>query len=391
MDFHRVSEDQREKLYNEVWKEKVPVVAQRYGVAEATLRKHCRNLWIPLPVPGYWAKIQSGKKVEWIDLPKVRGELKKYVYNYVIKYRLDIDELEDEELIGAKELNLLRDDTVESIIEVCSNIKVGKQLRDPDKLIIEHKEEVVYRRKRDRELKGATFNSDYYRMIRNKYRNNNAILNIDVSDDKIRRAYIIIDTLIKSLDELEGFTRVMIDDNRDISYFIIMQSAFYFEVKEEKNNLALSMVTKGWFGEGKERRLIFKDNGNKLLEEQIGDIIYQMFVIANKLLGESKLNERELQRKIEAREKQCELEEKRVKELENLKSIEEMSSNWERAKKIRSFVEAMKNKLREECNQEKKEKLKKIIEWALDRADCVDPLIDNDGKIFGKWDTIFKD
>lgn len=391
MDFHRVSEDQREKLYNEVWKEKVPVVAQRYGISEATLRKHCRNLWIPLPALGYWAKIQSGKKVERIALPKVRGELKKYVYNYVIKYRLDIDELEDEELIGGKELNLLRDDTVESIMEVCRNIRVGKQLRDPDKLIIEHKEEVVYRRKRDRELKGATFNSDYYIMIRNKYRNNNAILNIGVSDDKIRRAYIIIDTLIKSLDELEGFTRVMIDDNRDISYFIIMQSAFYFEVKEEKNNLVLSMVAKGSFGEGKERRLIFEDNGNKLLEEQIGDIIYQMFIIANKLLGESKLKERELQREIEARKKQCELEEKRVKELENLKSIEEMVSNWEQAKKIRNFVEAMKNKLREECNQEKKEKLKKIIEWALDRADYVDPLIDNDGKIFGKWDTIFKD
>lgn len=61
MDFRRVSQDQREKLYMEVWKEKLPIVAQRYGISDATLRKHCKNLWIPLPGAGHWAKIQAGK------------------------------------------------------------------------------------------------------------------------------------------------------------------------------------------------------------------------------------------------------------------------------------------------------------------------------------------
>ena len=36
MDFRRISQDQREKLYMEVWKEKLPIVAQKYGVCDST-------------------------------------------------------------------------------------------------------------------------------------------------------------------------------------------------------------------------------------------------------------------------------------------------------------------------------------------------------------------
>jgi hypothetical protein len=53
---------EREKLYEEVWKEPVLVVAKRYGVSNVALAKNCRALAVPLPPRGYWAKIRAGRK-----------------------------------------------------------------------------------------------------------------------------------------------------------------------------------------------------------------------------------------------------------------------------------------------------------------------------------------
>jgi len=53
---------EREKLYEEVWKEPVLVVAKRYGVSNVALAKACRKLAVPLPPRGYWARIRVGQK-----------------------------------------------------------------------------------------------------------------------------------------------------------------------------------------------------------------------------------------------------------------------------------------------------------------------------------------
>jgi len=56
---------QREKLYDEVWKEPVLVVAKRYGVSEVALAKACRKLAVPVPPRGYWTRVRAG----WKPLP----------------------------------------------------------------------------------------------------------------------------------------------------------------------------------------------------------------------------------------------------------------------------------------------------------------------------------
>jgi hypothetical protein len=53
---------EREKLYEEVWKEPVLVVSNRYGVSNGALAKACRKLTVPLPPRGYWAKVRAGRK-----------------------------------------------------------------------------------------------------------------------------------------------------------------------------------------------------------------------------------------------------------------------------------------------------------------------------------------
>ncbi len=50
---------ERQKLYEEVWKEPVLVVAKRYGVSDVALAKACRKLAVPLPPRGYWARVRA--------------------------------------------------------------------------------------------------------------------------------------------------------------------------------------------------------------------------------------------------------------------------------------------------------------------------------------------
>lgn len=42
----------RDKLYEEVWKEPALVVDKRYGISSVALAKACRKLFVPLPPRG---------------------------------------------------------------------------------------------------------------------------------------------------------------------------------------------------------------------------------------------------------------------------------------------------------------------------------------------------
>lgn len=51
----------RQALYDRVWAEPMRTVAQSLGVSDVGLAKACRAAAIPVPPRGYWAKLQHGK------------------------------------------------------------------------------------------------------------------------------------------------------------------------------------------------------------------------------------------------------------------------------------------------------------------------------------------
>ncbi len=219
MDFKYITADERETLYNQVWAEPLTTVATKYDMSDNTLRRHCKRLKIPLPPSGYWAKVKAGQKVPKPTLPKVMGDLKKHVRNYAIKYRADLEQLTDAELIVDEDLSLLSEETKKLIKETCAQVQVKGKLRSPHRLIIEHKEEIDYRKKRDKALKQANFSSSYYVSEKGKYRDNKPIVPINVSELNINRAYRILDTIIRTIEEMESFTQVSIDSGKDTACF----------------------------------------------------------------------------------------------------------------------------------------------------------------------------
>lgn len=403
MDFSRVTQAERERLYNEVWTDPVTTVAKRYHMSDNGLRKHCKRLWIPLPPSGYWARVKAGQKVSKPDLPKVRGELKRYVHSYFIKYRPDIDLLTDEELRSLAGLGLLTDDTVSLIQETCAQIKVKNQLRNPHHLITEHKEESSYRKKRDKALRQASSNANYLNITKSKYRDNKAMLPINVSELNLNRAYRILDTLMQALDDMEGYTRVSLDSGKDKAYFVVMHTAFYFELKEEKRKkrrssngeealppLVLSLLAENWYYSSIQHALEYKDNDNEPLEDQVGHIMLELFQTANGMMIEEKLSEREHEREMEEMERQRLLEQMRRGELAEIKLLEQAASDWAKAQRIRSFANELEAKIDTVSDQVKKEKLLRWLKWSRDKADWLDPLTDKEDELLGKSTHIFE-
>jgi hypothetical protein len=370
------------------------------------LRKHCKTLGIPLPPLGYWARIKAGQKVPRTDLPKVTGEVRNHIRNYFIKFKTDIEKLTEAELVSDEEFSLLTEETKKLIKETCSQLQVKSQLRSPHHLIMEHQAEILYRKKRDKALKQASFSSNWYAKVKSEYRDNKPVLPINVSESNINRTYRILDTIINTLEEMEGNTRVEVQysgQNKDEAYFVVMHSAFDFEMKEDarkkgssKNDgesrpcLVLSIPMNGGQTNNETGKLEYKDKDNESLEAQVGKILLDMFVIANKRLGLGELKRRKEQRAWDERQRQWRLEEMRKGQLGQLRLLEQNSSDWFKAEQIRRFADCLEGKINEVTNEEKREKLFRWLKWARDKADWLDPLTAKEDKLLGKNKHIFE-
>ncbi|MEJ8767817.1 hypothetical protein WKU33_18565 [Oceanobacillus sp. HCA-5259] len=107
-DFKYITQDEREKLYEEVWSNPISVVAKMYGVCRYYVEEAFKTTCNSDPNRGYWTKVRKGEDVKKDKLPGVTKALSKYVRNYAIKYRKDLGDLDETELSNKGDLYLLR-------------------------------------------------------------------------------------------------------------------------------------------------------------------------------------------------------------------------------------------------------------------------------------------
>jgi hypothetical protein len=148
-------------------------------------------------------------------------------------------------------------------------------------------------------------------------------------------------------------------------------------------------VRSGYFT-NENSKLEYKDKDNEPLEAQVGKILLDMFVIANKRRGLEELRRREERRVWDERERQLRLEQMRKGQLEQLRLLEQKSSDWYKAEQIRRFADCLESKIKEVTNEEKREKLLRWLKWARDKADWLDPLTAQEDKLLGKSKHIFE-
>lgn len=65
-----MTEISRIDLYNLIWSEPTTKIAERFERSDVWISKICKQYNIPKPPRGYWAKLNSGRVVKQIPLPK---------------------------------------------------------------------------------------------------------------------------------------------------------------------------------------------------------------------------------------------------------------------------------------------------------------------------------
>jgi hypothetical protein len=160
----------RQQLYELVWKQPATTLAQTYGISDVGLAKVCRRHDIPRPSRGYWAQKEAGKSPATTPLPRPEYDCK-----------INLREVADLPPGSAEKPS----STLKSQKNALPIVAVVSSLSDPHELV----------RRAHEKLKDAR--ADEQGILRNK---SAATLAIEVSNDSLTRALLIMDAVIKELE-----------------------------------------------------------------------------------------------------------------------------------------------------------------------------------------------
>lgn len=393
---------EREKLYNEVWDEPVYIVAKRYGVSNVMIKKICKKMNIPVPPPGYWARLQAGQKMKKTPLPSHKGP------NTVRGSRSDSTEITSKESHKPEEimpLAFLDESERQRVIEVTSEIQAQEELRRSHVLIREHRDEMKERRKRERERNRSCFyGSSNYRNQQEKDKN---VLAISVSKNSTDRAYRILNQFIRTLEELN--CNVIVDEKDGLSYAIVRNEKLQLSLTEPNKRIQHVITPQEEARQAKDKYFTppkydyvnsgeftftlnspfvskrdYRDTKTKSLESQLREIIIDLFEASERIRLARVEREREEERRRQEAERRHRLAQLQQEEMEDVEALENEISDWHKAARIREYVAAVEKALEKEADQEVRESTLKWIKWAKDKADWYDPIIDKEDPVLGK-------
>ncbi|MFX4263145.1 hypothetical protein ACOBQJ_13235 [Pelotomaculum propionicicum] len=423
------TKQRRITLYEEVWSEPVTTVAERYGVSDNGLRKRCKALNIPLPPVGYWAKVRAGKPVadrpplppydetilsyesyEYeLDIPKVQKQKRAGRLEL-----LDLDELTVEQLTNMHDFDMLAPGSLDVLTDWCNGLTVPGRIQDYDVLISKHKSEMEYRKERDKEHPFKDDGITLWRPFEKvKYRSNEAVIPITVSDRQINRAYRIVDTILKAFCQLKCSFSVDRGDRDNISITLLSTVVSFnvSECKTKRRHLIDSnklqdlrplyeevydgrlqinwQIRKSGYYYGSDKThfiyLNFIDRSNNLLENQISAMILEVYkhccnneisnVLEHKkrtLKFEQEKNEQlatELAKKLQKRE-----EEKRARKEILINDLYKHSKNWFKRERLLRYADELENYLITYEKTEKVGLLQEYIRLVRENAEKYNPI-----------------
>lgn len=367
---------ERTKLYEEVWAEAVTTVAKRYGISDVALRKICKQLTVPLPPLGHWAKIAAGKKLPVPPLPKYSGPAEILRQRYVSDIPVEPD---PEHLVARREFEA----------RPKNQIVVSETLDAPHPLVVAT--ERAFRKPKQRDL-------------RNLPTTERRVLDIAVSEASLPRALRIMDTLVKALDargmplrvtELDGKRRAcvtLLDQKLAIRLVENMLRTEREPTAKEREEIKkygrtylpdrfsyqpTGMLKLGIIGNYyDELQKVVGDGKRQRVEQSLNEFVVKLE--AEAVRRKRDLEHRERQHRLweEQERRRHEREERQRKEMERLKALEEKVREWKRAEGIRAYLAAVEARTaREGGTIDTDSELGQWLAWARHKADWIDPLV----------------
>ncbi len=418
-------EQMRMTLYEEVWSEPVTTVAARYGLSDNGLRKRCKALNIPLPPAGYWAKVKAGKpvpdrtplpstvfnndnQIDKSDGTKSQPQKKERVFHLI-----DSEELSLEQLTTMHDFDLLVPGSLETFLNWCKSLTVPSRIHNYHDLVSRHQSEMEYREARDKEHPLRDEGIRLWRPVEKvKYRDNEAVIPIDVSSRQYNRECRIVDTILKAFQELKA--RFSVErGNKDNITITILSSEVSFELLECKTKLRhiidqrssqdfrplyekifngkfqINWTTRkvGYYSSDNSPtiRLSFSDESDNPLENQIPAMVLEVCRLCcnNEILNMLEQKERAVQfeqeknKRLEKEhaEKQKKLEEKRQAHKDNLiNDLTKHAESWFTREMLLRYADELENYLITCKKDETVQLLQKYIQLVRENADKCNPL-----------------
>ena len=370
----------REELYEEVWTDPMTTVSTRYGLSDVGLAKICRNLLIPLPSRGYWAKIKAGCVMKKIALPKLKVDRK------VIA---PITRLSDE-MIAVKEVAKVQAKARVKEIKA-QEVPVATELIDPHPFV----------RQASKRLKARDCPEDEKALRSDP----GEVLNLVVTKGAIDRSLLLADLLIKAL-ESQGAS-INIDKEKKATNISIKDTVVSFtitehvarsrheETKAEKRARDRYYSRAFWDRAGDYPHIPYydytpsgmltlsighwpgrnwRDTKRTQLESRLPVIVAGVFELIEEIRQRDEEQRRKEELKQRAREKYQFTVNRYNHERDELKRFEENADNLDRAKRLRAYADQVEQQARETPDGIT-QKVKEWLDWARAKADWIDPLI----------------
>jgi hypothetical protein len=334
----------REELYQLVWSKPRTKLAREFGISDVALGKICKKLNVPKPYLGYWRQFETGRQIQPPPLPKINKGIPTEAIIHPKSKPKESFQLQNPEILAK----------IEAEGQVNNRISITKDLRNAHPLT-----------SRTRQILEKAKPDDYGRLRTTWEQRDQPRLDLRVSKGTLHRALLIMDALLKALEE-RGCS-VEISKKEDMSTQIVIGEqkvrVYIWENadRRERSEKELAEIKKrspSWMSTGRwvftpSGKLMFvideywsssgrrrwSDSKRKPLEDMLNELIVGV-VIAAEGLRIKEIERQEEKRKWE------EMELRRLEEENRRDLLEEQSKLWIRAQNLRTFLKEYENMIR---------------------------------------------
>lgn len=368
----------RKELYEKVWTKPMVSLAKEFGISDRGLAKICTRYDIPRPGLGYWAKLEYGKKVT-----------KKPLY--------DNPKLDNEKIsIHSFYSSTLKKQWQRKQVNIKKSIPITRDISNTKKL------HPAVAKAMKTKFKTSFKNNLLLKASRTCF-------DISVSEANTQRVFILIDTIIKAIENRGHKFTVITEDKELYNDQRYKVKHCFFEIKKEKVKFSITeklkrvehkltpdekiqkklysscLIPKWDYVPTENMRLIidtadykkycWTETERKKLENRL-PLILKGFLKAADSFKKHRIAERI--RAIKQADEQRKAWQRELREMEERERISDLLkriNNWNNARLIRQFLKELHNVAIECGRYDENSKFGRWLKWAYSYADKIDPLI----------------
>ncbi|NVJ64653.1 MAG: hypothetical protein HWD84_10560 [Flavobacteriaceae bacterium] len=346
----------RIELYERVWKTPLTSLAKEFKISDNGLRKKCIKHNIPLPGVGHWSKVEHGKRVNKTPLPNPKQEI-----DITFSIQDDNGNYYDPSI---DERIRVKHEIATQFTKYLKEEQVGRKFHPLVELTKNH-------------LKNKKSNYDSLYSTDTNY-----ALDIHCSKLLIPSALKIFNSFIL-LAEARGHS-VKISSHCTI--IDITGVSIKIDIKEKHRRVidnrysssydSYKLVPTGILNFRRtDHSSRYWDNSKKSIQEQFPSIFANLESYAIYLKDCWARNEIARKEREQEETRLKEIQKRKDNELSEFNSLLNNAQRWQQAKLLREYIEQTKSNVQNED----------WVQWALDKADWLDPIIEKEDEILGNY------